>query len=323
MATDCKVNYDLVNYFVHDAMDQYRKNGTFPSQIENVLALLNVTDKDAYNLANTFLDNFFYGTFVNKNETAMSFIVNIPDGIDVFSADGGDWIEGMRSGIDDLKGPDGQPNIVDDVYLCKGDTVTHDAINLVLEYFPKIVAGTLAAVFILVAIAFRTLFVPLRSVVTIAMTLAWVYGFAIMTYQVGILDWMGVDSLKSTDGFYWMAPIMSFSVIVGVGLDYDIFLLTRVLEYRRAGLSESESVVAGLSQTGHIITAAGVIMAIAFSGLLLSTEAVLNQLAFLLVFAVLVDTFIVRSMLVPAVMAALGKLNWWPQKFAPQVAEGE
>jgi hypothetical protein len=104
---------------------------------------------------------------------------------------------------------------------------------------------------------------------------------------------------------------------VGVGLDYDIFLLTRVLEYRRAGLDEADSVVAGLSQTGHIITAAGVIMGIAFSGLLLSTETVLNQLAFLLVFAVLVDTFVVRSMLVPAIMSALGKLNWWPQKFKP------
>ena len=114
---------------------------------------------------------------------------------------------------------------------------------------------------------------------------------------------------------------MSFSVIVGVGLDYDIFLLTRVLEYRHAGLGEAEAVVAGLSQTGHIITAAGVIMAIAFSGLLLSTEAVLNQLAFLLVFAVLVDTFIVRSMLVPAIMSALGRLNWWPQKFGTATNE--
>jgi hypothetical protein len=85
--------------------------------------------------------------------------------------------------------------------------------------------------------------------------------------------------------------------------------------YRRAGLGETEAVVAGLSQTGHIITAAGVIMAIAFSGLLLSTEPVLNELAFLLVLAVLVDTFIVRSMLVPAIMSAFGRLNWWPQKF--------
>jgi hypothetical protein len=51
--------------------------------------------------------------------------------------------------------------------------------------------------------------------------------------QVGVLDWMGVASLTGTQGFYWMAPIMSFSVIVGVGLDYDIFLLTRVQEYVR------------------------------------------------------------------------------------------
>ena len=117
----------------------------------------------------------------------MNFIVNIPDGIDVFSAEGGVWIDDMRSNMTALPNPNGTtPNFVDSMYLCKGDTITHDAIDLVLDFFPKIVGVTLAAVFVLVAIAFRSLFVPLRSVITIAMTLAWVYGFAIMTYQVGL-----------------------------------------------------------------------------------------------------------------------------------------
>jgi predicted RND superfamily exporter protein len=292
---DCGVEYELVHTALNESeiiMQQYKKNQTFPYPFQQLLNKYNVPLSTAYNLLDTIINQVFYGEYVNLNATAMTFTVNIPNGIDVFSAQGGKWIDSMRDAIEQLEAPNGQSK-QDAIYLCKGDTVTHDAIDEVLAYFPKIVAGTLAAVFVLVAIAFRSLFVPLRSVVTISMTLAWVYGFAIMTYQVGILDWMNWPSLMSTNGFYWMAPIMSFSVIVGVGLDYDIFLLTRVQEYRRNGLGESESVIAGLSQTGHIITAAGVIMAIAFSGLLLSTEAVLNQLAFLLVFAVLVDTFIV------------------------------
>ena len=84
-------------------------------------------------------------------------------------------------------------------------------------------------------------------------------------------------------------------------------------EYYRLGCSPREAVALGVEKTGAIITAAGVIMAIAFSGLLLSSMPCINQLSFYLVFAVLFDTFVVRTLLVPALLDLLGEASFWPR----------
>lgn len=178
---------------------------------------------------------------------------------------------------------------------------------------------TCGLVLIFVAIAFRSIIVPLRSILTITLTICFVYGFATLTYQDGALNWIGLAGIQGIGALAWIVPIISYSLIVGIGLDYDIFLLIRVKEYRTMGYSSSDSVVLGLYKTGHIITAAGIIMSIAFSGLLFSNMPALNQLAFYLVCAVLFDTFIVRSILVPALMSLLKDWNWFPSKLPPVI----
>ena len=112
-----------------------------------------------------------------------------------------------------------------------------------------------------------------------------------------------------------VTPVMSFSILVGLGLDYDIFLLSRVVEYRDAGFDIRQCIVQGVDKTGNIITAAGLIMAVAFSGLLMSSVGVLNQTSFFMVFAVLLDTFVIRMIMVPAIMGILGEYNWYPYGF--------
>lgn len=105
-----------------------------------------------------------------------------------------------------------------------------------------------------------------------------------------------------------------FSIVVGLGLDYDVFLICRVQEYRLLGLSTKDAVAYGLAQTGPIITAAGAIMALAFGGLLASGEKALNEMAFYLVASVLFDTLVIRSLLVPSIMVLFGEANWWPSQ---------
>eukprot|EP01062_Namystynia_karyoxenos_P071654 TRINITY_DN672_c0_g1_i5.p1 TRINITY_DN672_c0_g1~~TRINITY_DN672_c0_g1_i5.p1 ORF type:complete len:818 (+),score=330.97 TRINITY_DN672_c0_g1_i5:860-3313(+) len=200
-----------------------------------------------------------------------------------------------------------------------------DAMDALYEEFPTMIGVTCAVVFVFVAFAFRSIFIPLRSVITIALTIFFVQGFAALVYQHGALDFTHFEGFKSTGAVIYINPLLSFSIIVGVGLDYDIFLITRIVEYRRIyGLqypdrdpfeNTKEAIKTGLTKTAGIITAAGVIMAIAFSGLLLSREPVMNQLAFYMVFAVLFDTFIVRPVLVPATMSLLFEWNWWPCTF--------
>ena len=300
LSTGCAIEFNAINWSLHDS---------WPKQDRDVIDLLaNVFDLTNFTALLARGAQGMTGGFINGTAKAASLAVTVPKGIDVMSAEGGDWIEFMRAAIEKI--PDQHK---DNIYLAKGDILMHDSIDIVYRLFPYVLAGTLGVVFAMVGFCFCSVLVPLRSVVTIAMTLAWVYGSAILIYQVGILDFLGIRSIHSCEGLCWFAPVMSCSVIIGVGLDYDIFLLTRVLELRKSGLTETGSVVKGLVLTGHIITAAGIIMAIAFSGLLLSKELVMNQLAFLLVLSVLIDTFLVRSVLVPAIMGILGCANWWPQ----------
>lgn len=190
------------------------------------------------------------------------------------------------------------------------------------DLFPYIVGGTLAVVFVVVGCSFRTVVVPLRAIVTITMSITFTYGMAAAVYEDGALNWVGFDAFSGQYGaISWFAPVMAFSVCVGLGLDYDVFIISRIHEYRLRGFSDVRSIQLGLEKTGSIITAAGMIMAIAFSGLFLSSEMTVNQVAFYLVFAVVLDTFIVRTLLVPAFMTLIGRWNWWPQRLPMPVED--
>ena len=103
----------------------------------------------------------------------------------------------------------------------------------------------------------------------------------------------------------------------GLTLDYDLFLIGRIYEFRMEGYSTSEATVLGLEKTGGIITTAGIIMLAAFSVLLMSSSPVVVQMGFVLAVAVFVDTFIVRTFFVPALMSVGSEYNWWPKKMPP------
>jgi len=201
-------------------------------------------------------------------------------------------------------------------YFNGGATNTYDAVAEVHRLFPAQIAGTSAAVFVIVGVLFRSLFVPIRLLLTIALPITWIYGFSVMVFQDGYFNAFS-SNLKEINALYWLIPVMCFSILVGLGLDYDIFLFSRVVEYRKLGYDDRAAITKGIYRTGGIITAAGIIMFISFSGLMISQEMALNQYGFMLAFAVLVDTFIVRTLLVPALMHLAGPVNWWPGYMPP------
>ena len=109
---------------------------------------------------------------------------------------------------------------------------------------------------------------------------------------------------------------MAFSILVGLALDYDIFLINRMIQYREMGWSDRASACLAIEKTAGIINAAGLIMMIAFAGMLIPKTVVLNQYGFILFIGVGIDTYIMRPLIVPAIVAAGGglgvTLNWWP-----------
>ena len=124
--------------------------------------------------------------------------------------------------------------------------------------------------------------------------------------------WTRIAALSQSGGLVWMVPVMTFTIVVGLAVDYDVFLLTRVLEDRKLGYSDRDAVVLAQAKTGHVITTAGTIMAVSLGGLIFSSLPGMNQWSFVLAVSVVVDTVFVRSMLVPAVMGVLNQHNWWP-----------
>jgi len=241
-------------------------------------------------------------------------IVSVKLGVDPFGVEGQDWLDCMRA----LMPTEGKA--APRFQLTMGAAPVVDCMDSVKSIFPAMILATFGAVFVICGLFFRSVVVPLRAILTISMTLGWVYGFGVLTYQRGALAWLGAAEVANMHGVSWMVPVMSFTILVGLGLDYDIFLLTRILEFREMGYDDRSAVLLGLSHTGYVISAAGVIMVIAFGGLFLSAEAAMNELAFFLVFDISMDTFIIRTILVPCVMAIVGTYNFWPRRL-PEVTK--
>jgi len=239
--------------------------------------------------------------------------VNAILSVDPFSDQGVAWLKNARATLDRLERGGALGGVK--VFIQGSAAVANDAVDSVLHTFPFVICVTMGVVFVLMGCYFQSFVAPLRSIVSISLTLAFVFGLVVLVYEHGILNWTGVSSWSSASAeISWLVPVMAFSIIVGLALDYDVFLVSRILEFRtEEGYDHKSSIVAGLHATGGIITAAGLIMAVAFGGLMLSSSPVLYQWSFMITTAVLLDTFVIRTMVVPIITLWTGNYSWWPQ----------
>ena len=195
-----------------------------------------------------------------------------------------------------------------------------DSVKGVYSAWPLMISIISIIVLLTVGFSFGSFVLALRGIITIAVTILFVQGMAKITYCDNYFEFVGLPGLTPTKdvGLIWLVPPVTFPILVGIALDYDIFFVGRVVEFKENGLTTHNSILAGIVETGTIITAAGVIQALAFFGLLLGDIPVLNQLSFYLLCGVLFDTFIVRTLVVPSVMFWIGittfgkqSLIWW------------
>ncbi|GGT93616.1 antibiotic transporter [Sulfodiicoccus acidiphilus] len=111
---------------------------------------------------------------------------------------------------------------------------------------------------------------------------------------------------------YWLSPLIVFALMFSLGIDYDVFLVSRIME--EEGGDEEVRVIRAVKSTGLVITAAGLVLGVAFFSLTTANMRFLEEIGVGVGVSVLVDTFVVRTVFVPAVMAILKELNWWPKK---------
>ena len=194
--------------------------------------------------------------------------------------------------------------------LVGGDTAAVlDDVEIVKRYLPLIMLAVLAASFVLLLVAFRSIVVPLKAVVMNLLSVGAAYGMVVLFFQE---DWgsriFGFQQVPVIES--WI-PLFLFAILFGLSMDYHVFLLSRIKErYDETG-DNSGSVLYGLRSTASIITGAALIMVAVFGGFALGDLAMFQEMGFGLAVAVILDATIVRMVLVPASMELLGDKNWY------------
>jgi RND superfamily putative drug exporter len=173
-----------------------------------------------------------------------------------------------------------------------------------------VIGMVLLLAFLLLMAVFRSVAIPIKAVVVNMLSVGAAYGVIVAVFQWG---WLGrVFSIGATGPIDPWIPIMMFSVLFGLSMDYEVFLLSRIREeWRRTG-DPSTSVADGLAKTARVVTAAAAIMICVFGSFVIGDQVhVLKVLGLGLAAAILIDATLVRMVLVPSVMEVLGWANWW------------
>jgi uncharacterized membrane protein YdfJ with MMPL/SSD domain len=169
--------------------------------------------------------------------------------------------------------------------------------------FRLMVAVIVGAIFVVLALLLRSLVAPLYLLATVILSYAATMGITVVVFQ-GLFGDPGIT--------FWLTPFL-FVILVALGADYNIFIMSRIREEADAGHEIHHAVSLGLSLTGRVITSAGVILAGTFAALLLAPLPNLRQIGFGVTVGILIDTFVVRSLLVPAATMLLGDWAFWPR----------
>jgi RND superfamily putative drug exporter len=174
---------------------------------------------------------------------------------------------------------------------------------------PYVIGGVVILSFLLLMAVFRSVAVPIKAAVMNLLSVGAAYGVIVAVFQWG---WLGsVVGIGKTAPIDPWVPLMLFTILFGLSMDYEVFLLSRVREeWRRTG-DNATAVADGLATTGRVITAAAAIMVCVFGSFVLGDVRVLKLFGLGLATAVFVDATLVRMVLVPSTMELLGNVNWW------------
>jgi RND superfamily putative drug exporter len=200
--------------------------------------------------------------------------------------------------------------------LVGGDSAfVKDFFDISSKYTPLIILLVLGLSFILLTVVFRSIVVPAKAIVMNLLSVGAAYGLIVLIFQKGgpsfahsIANALGFTQVDAIEA--WL-PLFLFSILFGLSMDYQVFLISRIREeYDKSGVN-SEAVAYGLRTTGGIITGAAIIMVAVFAGFASGRLTSLEQMGFGLSVAVFLDATIVRSILVPSAMKLLGDRNWY------------
>jgi RND superfamily putative drug exporter len=183
--------------------------------------------------------------------------------------------------------------------------------TVVKERLPKVMAGVVLGSLFALLVGLKSLFAAVKAIMLNLLSVAASFGALVLVFQDGYgVRLLGVAG--ATGSVFPIIPILSFAIVFGLSMDYEVFLVSRVLEERRKGLPERDAVIEGLACTAGLITSAAAIMIAVFAAFMLGNFLIIKMLGFTLTIAVLIDATVVRMVIGPALLQIAGDWNWWP-----------
>jgi len=193
------------------------------------------------------------------------------------------------------------PSLAQDIILVGGASAsTLDFANETVNQFNTIRILTVAAIFVVLLVVLGSYPLAITGILSIGLSIIWAYAATLLFFN---------NVLQS--GVLFIIPLVLFLLLYGIGMDYNIFILTRIREEAQKGKETRQAVVDAVDRTGGIITALALILAGALGSLLLSSNRLLEGFGFAIALAVVLDAMVVRTYLVPAIMSLLGPRAWW------------
>jgi uncharacterized membrane protein YdfJ with MMPL/SSD domain len=196
-----------------------------------------------------------------------------------------------------------------EVYVGGTTSENIDYFDAVTDPAPYVFAFVLGLTFVLLTVAFRSLAVPLTAIVLNLLSVGAAYGLLVLVFQEGV--GAGLFGFQQVDTIEAWVPLFLFSVLFGLSMDYQVFLLSRIRERYDQTRDTREAVRGGVASTARIITGAALIIVAVFAGFARGDLVMFQQMGFGVAVALIIDATIIRSVLMPSLMVLIGERNWY------------
>ena len=218
-----------------------------------------------------------------------------------------DWVRELRkTGAAALTGVPGATLLVGGIPALNADYQT-----IVGDHFASVTALVVGGTLLALLGGFRSLFAAVKAIALNLLSVAASFGALVLVFQDGHgSSLLGVPG--GTGSVFPLVPIVAFAIVFGLSMDYEVFLVARVLEARRSGLSEMDAIPEGMARTAGLITSAAAIMIVVFAAFTFGNFLVVKMIGFTLAVAVFIDATLVRIVIGPALLRIAGDWNWWP-----------
>ena len=286
-----------------NAVDHLSKQLANDPRCARVISITTIADSDRSSLGS--LPRETRRTFLSSDGRAA--LIELVPATSVSLSEQVNWVRELRTiGAPALTGVPGATLLIGGIPALNADYET-----IVVKRFPSVTALVVGGTLLALLLGFRSVFAAVKAIALNLLSVAASIGALVLVFQDGHGSrFLGVPG--GTGSVFPLVPIVAFAIVFGLSMDYEVFLVARVLEARKSGLSEMDAIPEGLARTAGLITSAAAVMIVVFAAFTFGDFLVVKMIGFTLAVAVLIDATIVRIVIGPALLRIAGDWNWWP-----------